>query len=31
MTLSKPAIAYEEDFNLWIEQTIELLRAGRQY
>jgi hypothetical protein len=29
MTLSKTAIAYEEDFNLWLEQTIEALRAGR--
>jgi Domain of unknown function DUF29 len=29
MTLSKSAIRYEEDYNLWLDQTIEALRAGR--
>jgi hypothetical protein len=29
MTLSKPLIDYDRDFNLWIEQTVDLLKAGR--
>jgi hypothetical protein len=29
MTLSKPLISYDQDFNLWIEQTVALLKAGR--
>jgi hypothetical protein len=29
MTLSKSAIRYEEDYNLWLDQTITALRAGR--
>ncbi|MBW4618569.1 MAG: DUF29 domain-containing protein [Cyanosarcina radialis HA8281-LM2] len=29
MTLSKPLVSYDRDFNLWIEQTVELLRSGR--
>ncbi len=29
MTLSKPSLIYDRDFNLWIEQTIELLKSHR--
>jgi hypothetical protein len=29
MTLSKPSLLYDHDFNLWIEQTLELLKARR--
>jgi hypothetical protein len=29
MTLSKSTIRYEEDYNLWLDQTITALRAGR--
>jgi Domain of unknown function DUF29 len=29
MTLSKPNISYEQDFNLWIEKTVVLLKARR--
>jgi hypothetical protein len=29
MTLSKPLISYDQDFNLWIEQTVALLKVGR--
>jgi hypothetical protein len=29
MTLSKPLISYDRDFNLWLEQTVNLLKIGR--
>jgi hypothetical protein len=29
MTLSQPVMGYDQDFNLWIEQTVLLLKAGR--
>jgi hypothetical protein len=29
MTLIKPLVSYDLDFNLWLSQTVELLRAGR--
>jgi Domain of unknown function DUF29 len=29
MTLSKPNTIYEQDFNLWLEQTVALLKARR--
>jgi hypothetical protein len=29
MTLSKPSIGYDVDFNLWLEQTVNLLNLGR--
>jgi hypothetical protein len=29
MTLSKPLVDYDRDFNLWIEQTVDLLKTGR--
>jgi hypothetical protein len=29
MTLSSSLVGYEQDFNLWLEQTVMLLQAGR--
>lgn len=29
MTFSKPLISYDRDFNLWIEQTVDLLKRGQ--
>lgn len=29
MTLSKPLIDYDRDFNLWLEQTVYLLKSGQ--
>ncbi|NJK28978.1 MAG: DUF29 domain-containing protein [Acaryochloris sp. SU_5_25] len=28
MTLSQPLVSYDKDFNLWLEQTVNLLKAG---
>jgi hypothetical protein len=27
MTLSKPLVGYDQDFNLWLEQTVDLLKT----
>jgi hypothetical protein len=28
MALSKPLVGYDQDFNLWLEQTVELHEPG---